>query len=598
MEGTPVANLNAPSSESQKLSPDSQHQESSGQNNLIVSTIPVSNNRPISPRDSDVASSFTQESHASSVISTLRRLMQNPRTPMREESRISSITTAQQYGSDEPLTDVDVDNVDETIPSDVPRDHQSLNHDDQSATSHHRYDGRELAVVDSRLIEVRKEKDTSYDDDSVEMPPKKGLQRALCLDEDSLHNIKHRAKVVFKKRTQKQKSQVNLKSKANKGKKKTRGGKAGKFYNDITLSKGNTDDFQLRALSTKKRVPSHQMLHDMMDIEMSDVSDIDQQDAQFLAESPNYTSGLRQSLTAHMSHIPQVVKCVKRGVSNMYSEVNHIMEENSRSRESFIESIKSISSHEHDSLHENDDRNSISPPSPLNERNVSLERHTSDLRREGVKDRTFSDFQKATNMILRGSAHSSDFDSQDIEVSLHQSRSAIGIDASPRPNKVREMVKAIDARHAIQTGIAAGTHGPSTPRTKIAKGTITSLRKAPPASVFKQQEIKTPNDIMKILFLGGIHNNDEKSRIIHTMLSQKGKYKKLWSGDKIDVRRYCWEPEQTGSQGDMYRLGFGLRTPKYNLFDLKGGTVSSSLHHVSPIYIYIYQISHFPEKTI
>jgi hypothetical protein len=140
-------------------------------------------------------------------------------------------------------------------------------------------------------------------------------------------------------------------------------------------------------------------------------------------------------------------------------------------------------------------------------------------------------------------------------------------------------VKAFEVQNALESSLAAGQQGPSTPRIKGRKISAEE-KKGPPNCLFKQIQPPKLNDTLKIVFVSAPHTEYSKTSIVHSLATRKSKKRKLSEKRSMDMNTYLWEPEGN-LNGDLLMLGYGPRKPRFRLFDLKGGNLESGSHHVS-----------------
>jgi hypothetical protein len=250
---------------------------------------------------------------------------------------------------------------------------RTRNYNDYNVHDH--YDTRELHVEGPELIPVES---TRQDDDTLSPPrnrrpkPKKILEQAFCIDEQSFQNVKQHTRRLFAKHHQKDRRGKSGLNTPKKGKKS--GKNRISSANDLTASSSNTDDFCLKLGSAKKINAAHVgMAHEEV---VSDVSDIDPDPE----ENARYRPGkgiARSVIVQHINNIPQVVKCVQRYASNAYSEVHQIMEENAKYRASFSPCSSSSS---FASIPKSSPRSEGRIPKPnFGSPHLGLERHSSNL---------------------------------------------------------------------------------------------------------------------------------------------------------------------------------------------------------------------------
>eukprot|EP00979_Chaetoceros_neogracilis_P010856 scaffold2612_cov267-Chaetoceros_neogracile.AAC.49 len=436
----------------------------------------------------------------------------------------------------------------------------------RSYNIHKNYDERELKVEGSVLVPV---KNARLNDDSVSPPrnrrpmPKKMLEQAFCLDEQSFENVKHHTRRLFNKHQQKARRGKNGLS--GKGKKSAKNRK--NSANDLTPSSSNTDDFTLRQGSAKKINAVQHGIAQEVEV-VSDVSDTDPDQEEIChQEDICHHNGRRiriKGLAQHINNIPKVVKCVNRFASNMYLEVNQIMEDNAKitkSRASFSPSSSNSTS----SLMASDH---LVKPHQANPYFGGMERHSSNLLAIEI-EQTYSDFNKEMDGVLKQ------------HETMHEripSLDSFAEEDMP-PVSVRDRVKAFEVQNALESSLAAGQQGPSTPRIKGRKISAEE-KKGPPNCLFKQIQPPKLNDTLKIVFVSAPHTEYSKTSIVHSLATRKSKKRKLSEKRSMDMNTYLWEPEGN-LNGDLLMLGYGPRKPRFRLFDLKGGNLESGSHHVS-----------------
>jgi len=433
---------------------------------------------------------------------------------------------------------------------------------------HDDYDTRELHVEGPELIPVEC---TRQDDDTLSPPrnrrpkPKKMLEQAFCIDEQSFQNVKQHTRRLFAKHHKKDRRGKSGFNSPKKGKKS--GKNRMSSTNDLTASSSNTDDFCLKQGSAKKINAAHMgMSHEEV---VSDVSDIDPDPE----ETARYRPGkgiARRAIVQHINNIPQVVKCVQKYASNAYSEVHQIMEDNAKYRASFspCSSSSSFASVSKSSLRTED-----RIPNPhFGIPHLGLERHSSnliDVEKVSTEfvEQSYSGFMEENYGVLKDATHarSSSNDSL-VEEAVEMP-----------PVSVKDRVKAFEVQNALESSLAAGQQGPSTPRIKGRKMS-TEEKRGPPQGLFKQLQPPKLNDTLKVVFLSAPHIEFSKTSVVHSLTTTKKK--RRLSENSIDMNAYTWEPEGD-LNGDMLMLGYGSQKPKFRLFDLKGGNLESGSHHVS-----------------
>jgi hypothetical protein len=321
-------------------------------------------------------------------------------------------------------------------------------------------------------------------------------------------------------------------------------------------------------------------------------------------------------------HIPkavQVVKCVKRCASNMYSEVNQIMEENSKKND-YCAPLDGIRMG--DELQGVKANEGKVPENLLqmNTSEVNLERYSSNFLEEekmssAAIEQTFSGFNKEMAMILtqpddKGLNHSTQMSSMEEEIiplgdgesSIHSnghtdfdqpmspnhdilSNSDIGDmeDHSELPPvSVKDRVKAFEIQNALESSLAAGQQGPSTPRSRGRMLTATQEKRGPPQCLFESFQPSQINDTLKLIFVSAPHTETAKTSIVHGLTTQKKK-RALSSENSMDMNVYTWDPNDCSDSNSQSIAGCDLRMPKFRIYDLKGGSLESGAHHVSTV---------------
>mmetsp|Transcript_12189 Transcript_12189/g.22846 ORF Transcript_12189/g.22846 Transcript_12189/m.22846 type:complete len:1512 (-) Transcript_12189:105-4640(-) len=485
-----------------------------------------------------------------------------------------------------------------------------------SYNSHDNYDARELEVKDSELIPV----DTSYDDDSLSPPQNRRMKRidvksALCIDEHSFENMKHHTRRLFNKKYDKNR-QNRSKSEATTKKMKRIGKQRNNLFNNLTACKSNTDDFSLRHTGTGRKHSSSNNILTAHEVDiLSDMSDQD-------PDSSDIEKLRRPRIPApFVHHIPkavQVVKCVKRCASNMYSEVNQIMEENAKKNE-YTTDLESIRMRD-----ELQGVKAIADEVPekllqTNASEVNLERYSSNFLEEEKTpsvpiEQTFSGFNKemalvlkqpqpddpylnhATqissmeeDMIILGDGESSirSYGSNDLNHPISpnhdvfSSAGVVEIEEHPilPPVSVKDRVKAFEIQNALESSLAAGQQGPSTPRSRGRIRTTSQGKRGPPQCLFESFQPSQINETLKLIFVSAPHTETAKTSIVHGLTTQKKK-RILSSENSMDMNVYTWDPNDR-SDCSQSLAGCDVRMPKFRIYDLKGGSLDSGAHHAT-----------------
>jgi hypothetical protein len=438
------------------------------------------------------------------------------------------------------------------------------------------------------------------------------VKSALCIDEHSFENMKHHTRRLFNKKHDR--NRLN-RVKAEPAKKNKKAGKnRNSIFNNLTACKSNTDDFSLRHMGLgRKHSSSHNILtaHEV-DI-LSDMSDPE-------PDSSDIDKLRRPRIPAPFAHhIPkavQVVKCVKRCASNMYSEVNQIMEENAKKNvhttaldtarmSDELQAVKTIDDEVPENLLQ------------INTSEVNLERYSSNFLEEEKMssvaiEQTFSGFHKEMAMVLKQPDdtclnHSTQMSSMeedmvplgDGEASVH-SNGHIDFDHPTSPNRddlsisdfvdiedhselppvsVKDRVKAFEIQNALESSLAAGQQGPSTPRSRGRILGVTQGKRGPPQCLFESFQPSQINDTLKLIFVSAPHTEIAKTSIVHGLTTQKKK-RALSSENSMDMNVYSWDPNH-GSDSNQSLVGCNVRLPKFRIYDLKGGSLEIGAHHVS-----------------
>jgi hypothetical protein len=145
---------------------------------------------------------------------------------------------------------------------------------------------------------------------------------------------------------------------------------------------------------------------------------------------------------------------------------------------------------------------------------------------------------------------------------------------------VKDRVKAFEMQNALESSLAAGKQGPSTPRSRGRKVT-THGKKGPPQYLFESFQPSQINDTLKLIFVSAPNTEAAKTAIVHGLSTQKKK-RMLSTENSMDMNVYSWDPEDASSKS---MVGGDIRMPRFVIYDLKGGSLDSGAHHVSRLFL-------------
>ena len=500
----------------------------------------------------------------------------------------------------------------------------------RSYNSHNGYDEREFNVVGGQgLVAVPAQDERSRSLSPSNRRPSSGNRpSALCLDpHDGWNNMQHHTRRFINKHKEKRRERHNQDSRKGTPQKTK---KRNSSFNNLTAHSSNTDDFTLnnRAGRKCKSKEPNDVLAAKCEMEfVSDMSDQDQDEPERRRERI-----IVAPLVQHMSrHIPRAVQVVKRSISSSYGQVAAIMEDhiawseeriawsaNGSSSASATEAVGNLTGTDT----EVKKMNITYPPLYKELSELSLERHSSNFIDDGdgvssvTLDQSYSDFNKEwrkvfeqqtgaddVNMNVKGMSNARIYEGDDDttpSVSAASSlpsapsrlirptalRAVAPVPPAPvdeeavldgavaKTNTVASRIKMIERREDIEMRLAAGQHGPSTPR-RQGRRFISSTVTPPPQSSFDKFQPPKRNETLKVIFVSSPHSEKAKTSIVRGLSKQK----KRKLSNTVDMNVYTWEPE--GLCTDDLVLGFSERKPRFHLWDLKGGSLESGAHHVS-----------------